>query len=76
MPHFFIKLPPDSPNPGRWTHARVHEVCERHSGKLEHFWHDDPANPGTAYALVENGDADGISAELHAHETLALHRPA
>lgn len=76
MPHFFIRIPPISPNPGPWTRARVQEVCARHNGTLEHFWHDDPANPGTAYVLVHNGDRAGMSGDLHAHETLTLHRPS
>ena len=76
MPHFFIKVPPTSPNPGPWTRARVQEVCSRHDGTLEHFWHDDPANPGAAYVLVQNGDPKGMAADLHADDTLTLHRPA
>jgi len=75
MPHFFIKTSPTSPNPGPWTRARVQEVCERHHGTLEHFWHDDPANPGTAYVLVKDADRVWLSADLHAHETLTLHPP-
>jgi hypothetical protein len=76
MPHFFIKIFPTSPNPGRWTRAGIVEVCSRHHGTVEHFWHDDPANPGTAYVLVQNGDPDAMAADLHAHETLTLHHPA
>ena len=76
MPHFFIRLPLDSPNPGRWTRAKLQEVCARHHGTLEHFWHDDPASPGAAFVLVQNGDRDKMSADLHAHDTLTLHHPS
>lgn len=74
MPHFFIKTNPSSPNPGPWTHARAKEVAERHRGKLEHLWHDDPSNPQAAYILVEDGDREGLAKDFHAHEVLTLHR--
>jgi hypothetical protein len=74
MPHFFITMGVSSPNPGRRTRSHVEEVCGRHRGKLEHFWHDDPANPNTAYLLVENGDVDALSKELQAQDIVTLHR--
>jgi hypothetical protein len=74
MPHFFITMGVSSPNPGRWTRAQVEEVCGQHHGKLENFWHDDRANPTTAYLLVENGDLDALSEELHARHIVTLHR--
>jgi hypothetical protein len=76
MPHFFIKIPPSSSNPGPWTRARLEEVVSKHKGTLEHFWHDDPKSPGSAYILVQNGDSKALATELHAHETLTLHHPA
>ena len=74
MPHFFIALDPSSPNPGRRTRAHVEEICGRHGGKVEHFWHDDPANPTTAYLLVESGNSEGLSKDLQAREIVTLHR--
>ena len=73
MPHFFITTNALTPNPGRLTRQRASEVCSRHHGKLAHFWHDDPANPQTAYILVEDGDLDGLLQDLHAHHIVTLH---
>ena len=73
MPHFFITLEASTPNPGPRKRSHVEEACGRHRGKLEHFWHDDPANPKTAYLLVENGDVDALSKELQAHDIVTLH---
>ena len=74
MPHFFIKVSPSSPNPGRLVRSRVEAVCRRHNAKLEHYWHDDPANPSVGYILVEEGDLAGLSADLDVHEVVTLHR--
>jgi hypothetical protein len=74
MPHYFIKLSPTTPNPGPLTRDHVAEVCRRHNAMLEHYWHDDPVNPAVGYILVEEGDIDGLSAEVAAHEVLTLHR--
>jgi hypothetical protein len=74
MPHSFIQVSPTSPNPGRLMRTRVEEVCSRHNAKLEHFWHDDPANPSVGYILVEGGDIDGLSADLDVHDVVTLHR--
>jgi hypothetical protein len=73
MPHFFFKLSADSPNPGRWTRERVKAVSDRHRGKLSHVWYDDPDSPTVAYVLIEDGDRDGLEADLAAHEVLTLH---
>ncbi len=74
MPHYFIKLSPTTPNPGPLTRDHVAEVCRRHNARLEHYWHDDPVNPSVGYILVEEGDIDGLSAEVAAHNVLTLHR--
>lgn len=66
MPHNFFSLPAVTPNPGRVTRGRVHQVCSGHGGKLEGFWLDSPDSPATAYVLVRDGDADAIRADLHA----------
>jgi hypothetical protein len=75
MPHFFIRTNAMSPNPGPWTHEKAKAVCDRHHGKLVHLWHDDPESPGVAYMLVEEGNLDGLTKDLHAHEVLTLHNP-
>jgi hypothetical protein len=73
MPHYFIKLSATTPNPAPLKRERVAEACQRHNGKLEYYWHDDPVNPVVGYVLVEEGDIDGLSAELAAHEVVTLH---
>lgn len=73
MPHYFIKLNATTPNPGPLKRDRVAEVCRRHNAKLEHYWHDDPADPVVGYVLVEEGDINELSAELAAHEVVTLH---
>lgn len=73
MPHYFIKTAAATPNPGRWTHARIEEIVGRHHGILEHLWFDDPADPTRAYVLVKDGDVDGFMADLHGHEVTYLH---
>lgn len=73
MPHNFIRMAPGTPNPGPWTRARVDEIVRRHHGTLEHLWFDDPAAPAHAYALVKDGDVDGLMSDLHGHEVRILH---
>lgn len=73
MPHYFIQTNPTTPNPGRWTRARVDEVAKRHHGTLEYLWFDDPDDPSHAYVLVKDGDIDGLLADLHGHEVTLLH---
>jgi hypothetical protein len=74
MPHFFIQVSPSTPNPGPLKRTRVEEVCKKHNAKLEHYWHDDPENPTVGYILVEEGNLDGLRADLHAHDVVTLHR--
>ena len=73
MPHYFIKTGPSTPNPGRWTRARVDDVCKRHHGSLEYLWFDDQTDPDNAYVLVKDGDVDGLLQDLHGHEVTVLH---
>jgi hypothetical protein len=75
MPHFFLKMNAVSSNPGRWTHERVRAVSNRHHGKLQHLWHDDPDNPKVAYVLIEDGDLDGLTKDLQVLEVVTLHTP-
>jgi hypothetical protein len=75
MPHMFIQVSPSSPNPGRLKRTHVEEICNRHKAKLEHYWHDDPANPTVGYILVEGGDINGLSADLDVRDVVTLHRP-
>jgi hypothetical protein len=73
MPHFFIKISPLSSNPGRIKRSHVEQLCRNHRASLEHFWHDDPADPKTGYILVEADDVDKLSGELDVHEVVTLH---
>jgi hypothetical protein len=73
MPHNFIKIPPATPNPGRWTRSRVEEIVKHHHGKLEYLWFDDPSAPTHAYVLVKDGDIDGLMTDLHGAEVRVLH---
>jgi hypothetical protein len=73
MPHFFIISDATTPNPGRWTRERAAEVVHSHHGTLEHLWFDDLSNPQKAYFLVKDGDLDGLSTGLHAHEITTLY---
>jgi hypothetical protein len=73
VPHNFIKMQPTTPNPGRWTKDRVKQICDKHQGKLEYLWFDDKDNPTVGYALVKDGNAQGMAAELKAHEVIELH---
>ena len=73
MPHNFIKLPPATPNPGRWTRSSVEAIVTKHHGHLEYLWFDDPARPEHAYVLVRDGNLDGLMTDLHGHEVQVLH---
>jgi hypothetical protein len=72
MPFHWFSLDPVSPNPGRWHRGRIAELCRAHGARLEGFWVDREHDARTAYVLVEDGDADGLEAALHASERLEL----
>jgi hypothetical protein len=73
VPHNFIRIQANTPNPGRWTRDHVKQVCDKHHGKFEYLWFDDQDNPTTGYVLVKDGDVDGLVADLKAHEVIQLH---
>lgn len=73
MPHNFMKISPDTPNPGRRTRASVKEICEKHHGTFEYLWFDEPDSPNEAYVLVKDGDLDGIVRDLQAREVITLY---
>jgi phenolic acid decarboxylase len=72
MPHNFIRMSPESPNPGRWTREQVKSVCERHEGTLEHVWHEPGKTPKAAYVLVKDGDVQGMLEEFNAEYVIRL----
>lgn len=72
MPHNFIRISPDTPNPGRRRRSDVEAVCAKHGGSFEYLWFDDEAAPGSAYVLVEDGDIDAIARELHGQQVIKL----
>jgi hypothetical protein len=73
MPHNFIRIAPETPNPGRWTRERVEEITKRHHGVVEHLWFDDPHDPKAAYVLVRDGDIDGLMTDLTGQTLMRLY---
>jgi hypothetical protein len=73
VPHNYLKIPLGPPNPGRWTRDSVDDIVKRHHGTLEFLWVDDPDDPTHAYALVRDGNVDGLLDDLHARELTRLH---
>jgi hypothetical protein len=72
VPHNFISVSPDTPNPGRRRRTDVDAVCRRHGGELEYLWFDHETAPSRAYLLVRDGDAEAIARELQADRTITL----
>jgi hypothetical protein len=73
VPHYFVQMAATTPNPGRWTRARIEEIVGRHHGIVEHLWFDDAADPSRAYVLVQDGDVDGFMVDLRGHEVTHLY---
>lgn len=73
MPHNFIKISPNTPNPGRRTRADVKAICEKHHGTFEYLWFDEVEAPTRAYVLVEDGDLDGMVHDFEAQEVIRLY---
>lgn len=72
MPHNFIRISVDTPNPGRRRRRDVEAVCAKHRGSFEYLWFDDAESPTSAYVLVEDGDIDAIARELHGQQVIRL----
>jgi len=72
MPHNFIRISANTPNPGRRQRGDVESICARHHGQLEYLWFDDDQSPTYAYALVDGGDVDGMMSDLHGQEVIRL----
>ena len=73
MPHNFIKTNAMQPNPGRWNRGEVQKIAHTHHGTLEYLWFDDASNPAYAYALIKDGDIDGLMHDLHGVELIQLY---
>ncbi len=52
MPHNFIKLPPETLNPGPWTRQRLEQLCREHRCRLEHAW-SEGGDGRISHAVVE-----------------------
>lgn len=72
MPHNFIRISVDTPNPGRRRRRDVEAVCAKHNGSFEYLWFDHDSSPKYAYVLVEDGDVDGIARDLHGQQVITL----
>lgn len=72
MPHNFIKIKADTPNPGRRTREGVARVVESHKGEFVNLWFDDRKNPEHAYVLVRGGNVDGMMADFPGHKVTQL----
>jgi hypothetical protein len=72
VPHNFIRINAETPNPGRRTREEVEPICEKHHGQFEHLWFDDDAHPRFAYVLVKDGDVDGLLQDLHGQQVIRL----
>ena len=75
MPHYFITLPADSPNPGRWTREKAEPICSKHKATLDYLWFDSRDAPSVAYMLLKDGDAGGLKQDLHATQVIELYEP-
>jgi hypothetical protein len=72
MPHNFIRVTADTPNPGRRRRQDVDTVCTKHGGHLEYLWFDHDTTPSHAYLLVRDGNVDEIRRELDADQAIRL----
>ena len=72
MPHNFIRVSADTPNPGRRKKHDVAAVCAKHHGEFVHLWFDDQDSPTYAYVLVKDGDVDGMMTDLGGQELIRL----
>lgn len=72
MPHNFIRVSADTPNPGRRRKADVDAVCAEHGGRLEYLWFDHESSPSYAYLLVKDGDAEKIAGKLQGDQAITL----
>lgn len=68
MPHNFIQMPADTPNPGRRTENDVKDICDTHHGEFVRLLFDARRNPTSAYVLVKDGDVDGMLADFHGQQ--------
>jgi hypothetical protein len=64
VPHNFIRISADTPNPGRRRENDVKAICEKHQGTLGCLLFDSDTNPEFAYVLVKNGNLNKILAAL------------
>jgi hypothetical protein len=64
VPHNFIRISADTPNPGRRKEKDVKAICEKNQGVFGCLLFDDDTNPEFAYVLVKNGKLDEIVAAL------------
>ena len=72
MPHNFLRISAETPNPGRRKREHVQQACEKHDAKLEYLWFDDEAAPSYAYVLVKDGDVDKLAQELQGQQVIRL----
>jgi hypothetical protein len=72
VPHNFIKISAETPNPGRRTREEVARVIEFHKGEFVNLWFDDRKNPHHAYVLARGGNVDGMMADLSGHQVTQL----
>jgi hypothetical protein len=75
LPHNFIRINADAPNPGHRTREEVEPICREHNGTFKYLWFDDDRQPNFAYVLVEHGDVDGMMHDLHGHQITRLFAP-
>jgi hypothetical protein len=77
VPHNFIRINADEPNPGRVTKTKVSQIVKKH-GKLKGFWFDDDRDPVFAYVLVLMDDDRKLGRlliELHGQQLTRLFDP-
>jgi hypothetical protein len=74
MPHNFIRISAETPNPGRRKRGDVEATCRQKGGHLHYLWFDDADHPTAAYVLVEaeDKDVDGIVQALHGEQVIRL----
>jgi hypothetical protein len=64
VPHNFIRISANTPNPGLRKPDDVKRICNKHAGTFQCLLFDADTRPQSAYVLVKDGDVDGILAEL------------
>ena len=72
MPHNFIRISVETPNPGKRRRADVKKACDDAGGTFEYLWFDDEDQPTAAYVLVKDGKIDDIMRALHGEQVIRL----